>query len=129
MAKGRDLFLLCGLLGKKSGVDVGEDAALSNGDLANELGELFVVSDGELEVSWVDSRFLVVSSSVASELNDLGGQVLEDSGHVDGRTSTNSVRPVASSKHSVDSPDGELESGPARSGLLSCAFDVLLAFS
>ena len=128
-AKRRDLLLLWGLLGEKSGVDVGEDATLGNGDLSNKLGELFIVSDGELEMSWVDSRLFVVSGGVASELDDFGGQVLEDSGQVDGSTGANSVGPVASSKHSVDSADGELESGSARSRLLCGGLNVLLSFS
>jgi hypothetical protein len=128
-AKRRDLLLLWGLLGEKSGVDVGEDATLGDGDLSNKLGELFIVSDGELEMSWSDSRLFVVSGGVASELDDFGGQVLEDGGHVDGSAGANSVGPVASSKHSVDASDGELESGPAGSRLLGGVLNVLLSFS
>ena len=80
-------------------------------------------------MSWVDSRLFVVSGGVASELDDFGGQVLEDSGQVDGSTGADSVGPVASSKHSVDSADGELESGSARSRLLCGGLNVLLSFS
>ena len=129
IAKERYLLFLWGLLGEKSRVDVGKDATLGDGDLSNKLGKLFIVSDGELEVSWVDSRLFVVSGGVASELDDFSSQVLKDSGHVNGGTSANSVGPVASSKHSVDSSNGELESGPAGSGLLGGGFCVLLSFS
>jgi hypothetical protein len=124
----RGLLLLGGLLGEKNSLDVGEDTTLSDGDAAEELAELFIVSDGELKMSGNDSRLLVVSGSVASELDDLSGQILEDGGHVDGSTSTDSVSPVASSKHSVNSADGELETSSGRSGLL-LGGGLLLSFS
>ena len=125
----RSLLLLGGLLGEKNSLDVGEDTTLSDGDAAEELAELFIVSDSELKMSGNDSRLLVVSGSVASELDDLSGQILEDGGHVDGSTSTDSVGPVASSKHSVDSADGELETSSGRSGLLALGGGLLLSFS
>ena len=110
-------------------MDAGEDTTLRDGDSSEDLRELLVVSDGELDVSGVDAGLLVVSGGVASELDDCGGQVLEDGGHVDGSTGANSVGPVASSKHSVDSADGELESSSARSRLLCGGLNVLLSFS
>ena len=103
-------------------MDVGDDTTLSDGDTSEELGELFIVSDGELKMSRNDSRLLVVSGGVTSEFNDLSGEVLEDSGHVDGSAGTDSVSPVASSKHSVDSSNRELESSSGGSGL---ALDAL----
>ena len=124
----RGLLLLGGLLGEKNSLDVGEDTTLSDGDAAEELAELFIVSDGELKMSGNDSRLLVVSGSVASELDDLSSQILEDGGHVDGSTSTDSVSPVASSKHSVNSADGELETSSGGSGLL-LGGGLLLSFS
>lgn len=56
-------------------MDVWEHTTLGDGDAAHELVELFVVSDGELQVSWRDSRLLVVSCGVAGQLEDLGGEV------------------------------------------------------
>ena len=122
-------LLVASFLGEEDGLDVGEDTTLGDGDAAEELAELFIVSDGELKMSGNDSRLLVVSGSVASELDDLSGQILEDGGHVDGSTGTDSVSPVASSKHSVDSADGELETSSGRSGLLVLGGGLLLSFS
>ena len=48
-----------------------------------ELVQFFVVSDGELKMSWDDSCLLVVSGSVTSQLQDFSGQVLEDGSQVD----------------------------------------------
>ena len=44
--------------------------------------------DGQLEVPWDNAGLLVVPSSITSKLKDLGGQVLHDSSHVDGSSST-----------------------------------------
>ena len=71
---------------KKDLVNVGEDTALGNGHMRQKLVELLVVADGELEVTGDDARLLVVTGGVASQLEDLGGEVLENGGNVDGCT-------------------------------------------
>ena len=119
-AKRRDLLLLWGLLGEKSGVDVGEDATLGDGDLSNKLGELFIVSDGELKMSRDDSGLLVVSGGVSGQFENFSGEIFENGGEVDGRAGSDSFGVVALSEHSVDSTDWELESGSDRSGLCLC---------
>ena len=40
---------LLGLLGEEDGLDVGEDAALGDGDPRQKLVQLLVVTDGQLE--------------------------------------------------------------------------------
>ena len=64
-------------------MDVGEHAALGDRDAREELGELLVVADRELDVARDDARLLVVARGVAGELENLGGEVLEDGGEVD----------------------------------------------
>jgi hypothetical protein len=63
------------LRGEKLGENVGEDTTLRDDDGTEKLVELFVVSDGELQVSGYDTRLLVVSGSVTGELEDLGSEV------------------------------------------------------
>lgn len=46
---------------------------------------LLVVADGELQVTGDDTLLLVVARGVASELENLGSEVLEDCGEVDYR--------------------------------------------
>lgn len=70
-------------------VDVREDTTLGDGDVAKELVQLFIVADGELKVTRDDTGLLVVTGGVASQLEDLSSQVLEDSGEVDGSTCGN----------------------------------------
>ena len=64
-------LLLFGLLGEEHCLDVGEDTTLGNGDTGEELVQLFVIADGELEVTGDDSGFLVVTGSVTSEFKNL----------------------------------------------------------
>ena len=66
-------------------VDVGEDTALGDGDVAEQLVQLLVVADGELQVTGDDTRLLVVTRGVAGQFEDLSCQVLENGCEVDGR--------------------------------------------
>ena len=70
---------LCALLGRLGGEElgknVGEDTTLRDDDGAEEFVELFVVSDGELQVTGHDTRLLVVTGGVTGELENLSGEV------------------------------------------------------
>ena len=113
MVKAEGLCFLLGLLGEEDGLDVGEDAALGDGDAGEELVELLVVADGELEVTRDDAGLLVVASRVAGQLQHLGCQVLHDGGQVDGGTRTHPLGVVALPQETVDTTHGELEPRPA----------------
>ena len=86
------------LLVEEDGPDVGQDAALGDGDAGQELVQLFVIPAQAgiqktiliknvitrlmtLEVPGDDARFVVVPRRVAGQLEDLGRQVLHDGGH------------------------------------------------
>lgn len=97
-------------------MDVGENTSGCDGDAAHELVELLVVADGELDVPWDDARLLVVASSIACELEDLSGEVLEDGAEVDGGAGTNAGGELALLQEAGDTPDGELKSGLGRLG-------------
>ncbi|XP_038564651.1 uncharacterized protein LOC119901461 [Micropterus salmoides] len=58
-------------------LDVGQHAALSDGDSAQQLVELLVVADGQLQVTGDDPGLLVVAGGVSGQLQDLSGQVLQ----------------------------------------------------
>ena len=106
-----DLLLVAGgLLGQENCVDVGQDTSLSDGDSGEKLVQLFVVADGELKMTGVDSRLLVVTGSVASQLKHLSSEVLEDGGKVDGGSSSNTLGIVALAEQTVETSNGELKS-------------------
>jgi len=87
--------LLLDLLWQQDRLDVGQDTALSNGDTREKLVQLFVVPDGQLQVPGDDPGLLVVSGSVAGQLEDLSAQVLENSCQVDWSSSADSLGVVA----------------------------------
>ena len=72
-----------------------------------------VTPDGQLKVSWDDTRLLVVPGSIASQLEDLSGQVLHDGGHVDRGSSSHPLGIVALPQQSVDPSHRELEARSA----------------
>uniref|UniRef100_A0A453MUL2 Uncharacterized protein n=1 Tax=Aegilops tauschii subsp. strangulata TaxID=200361 RepID=A0A453MUL2_AEGTS len=100
-----------GLLGEQHGVDVGDDAAVGDGDAGEQLAELLIVADGEQQVARDDAGLLVVLGRVAGELQDLGGEVLEDSGEVDGGAGSDALGVSALLEVPPDAADGELEPG------------------
>ena len=115
--KSREYLFLLGLLGQKDSLDVGQYTTLGNGNAGEELVQFLVVADGKLEMTRDDPSLLVVTSSIASQLENLSSQVLHDGSQVDWGTSTYSLGIVALAEKTVDTTDGELESSPAAAGL------------
>ena len=114
--KGCDLLLL-GLLGEEDSLDVGEDTTLGNGNSGEKFVELLVVADGELEMTGDDPGLLVVTGSVASELEDLSCEVLHDGSEVHWGTSTYTFSIVSLAEETVDTSNGELKTSPGATGL------------
>jgi hypothetical protein len=107
------IVLLLGVLhlGEEHRVDVGHDTAAGDGDAAEKLAELLIVADGELDVAGHNAGLLVVAAGVSGELKDLRGQILEDSGEVDGGAGTDAGGVLALLKVAGDTADRELEPG------------------
>ena len=99
------------LLGEKDGVDVGEDSSVGDGDVSEELVQLFVVADGELDVTRSHPGALVVLGGVTSELEKLGGEVLKYRGHVDRSSRADTLGETSLTKVSSHAANGELEPG------------------
>ena len=102
--------LLLSLLGQKNSLNVRKDTSLSDGDTGEKLVQLFVITDGQLKVTRDDSCLLVVTSSVARQLEDLSAQILEHCSQVDWSTSANTLSIVAFAKKTVDTSNRELKS-------------------
>jgi hypothetical protein len=107
----RTLARLGCLLGQKVLVNVGEDTTLGDGDVSEKLVQLLVVPDGELEMTGNDTGLLVVAGSVTGQLENLSSEVLKDSSEVDGGTGTDTLGVVALAEKTVDTTDGESETG------------------
>ena len=89
-------------------MDVGQDTSLGNGDAGQELVQLLVVTDSELKVARDDSGLLVVTSCVAGQLKNLSGEILHNSGHVDGGAGSNALGIVTLPQETVDTSNREL---------------------
>ena len=92
-------------------MNVGEDTTLGDGDVSEQLVQLLVVPDGELKVTGDDTGLLVVTGSVTGQLEDFGSEVLENGSEVDGSTGTDTLSVVALAEKTVDTTDGESETG------------------
>lgn len=92
-------------------MDVGQYTTLGDGDVTQQLVQLLVVPDSELQVAGDDTGLLVITGSVASQLKDFGSEVLEDSSQVDRGTSTDTLGVVALAEQTVDTTDGECQTG------------------
>jgi hypothetical protein len=92
-------------------VNVGQDTALSDGDMAQKLVQLLIVPDSELKMAGDDAGLLVVTSSIASQLENFGSKVLKDGSQIDGSTGTNALSVVALPQETMDTTDRERETG------------------
>ena len=99
---------LGGLLGQEDSLDVWQDTSLRDGDAGQEFVQLLVVSDGQLEMTRDDSRLLVVSGSVAGQLEHFSGQVFHDCCQIDWCSGSDTFGVVALAQQTVDTSDREL---------------------
>ena len=110
-------LLLFGLLGEEHCLDVGEDTTLGNGNTGEELVQFLVIANGKLEVTGDDPCLLVVTGSIAGQLEDLSSEVLHDGSQVDWSTSTYTLGIVSLAEKAVNTSYRELKSSPGATGL------------
>ena len=101
-------FLL-GLLGQKYSLDVGKNTSLCDGDTGEQFVQLLVITDSQLKVTGDYSCLLVVASSVARQLEDLGAQIFEHGGQVHWSTGANTLSIVAFAEKTMDTTNWELK--------------------
>lgn len=95
-------------LADQGDVDVGQDTSTSDGGL-DELIELIVGTDGEKQVTRVDTLNVHILGGVTSKLEQLGSQVLKDGSGVDGSSSSDTASGVGTLlQETMDTSDGEL---------------------
>ncbi|VDK44966.1 unnamed protein product [Dibothriocephalus latus] len=90
-------------------MDVGENTNLGDRHTSKKFVQLLVVADGKLKVTGDDSGLLVVTGCIACQLEDLGGQILENSSQVDWGSSTDTLGVVTTAQKSVHTADWELK--------------------
>jgi len=95
-------------------MDVGKNTSRRDGDAAEQLVQLLVVLDGKGDVAGHDASLLVVTGGVASKLQDLSAEVLEDGGEVDGGAGAHAGGVLSLAEEAADTTDGELKPGLGR---------------
>jgi len=105
------------------------NTTLRDNDVAEEFAEFFVISDSKLQVSGHDTVLLVIACGIACEFEDLSSKVFKDGSEVHWCTSTNTLCVVTLLQQTVDTTDGELETGFGRARLrlafTTCSFAAL----
>ena len=89
------LCLLLGLLGQEYGLNVGQNASLSDSHARQQFVQLLVVSDGELQMTGNNTSLLVISGGITGQLEHLSRQVLQHSGQIDRSAGTDTLCEVA----------------------------------
>jgi hypothetical protein len=90
-------------------VDVWKDTTLSDCDVTQKLVQFLIVSDGELQVTRDDTRFLVITSSVTGEFEDFGRKIFQHSSEVNWSTGTDTLSIVAFPQQTMNSANWESE--------------------
>ena len=110
-------LLLFGLLGEEDSLDVGQDTTLGNCHSRQEFVQLFVITDGKLQVTGDDPGLLVITSSITCKLENFSSQVFHDSCQVDRGSCTYTFSIVALPQETMDTTNRELKSCSAATGL------------
>jgi len=95
-------------------MDVGKNTSRRDGDAAEQLVQLLVVLNGKGDVAGHDASLLVVTGGVASKLQDLSAEILEDGGEVDGGAGAHAGGVLSLAEEAADTTDGELKPGLGR---------------
>eukprot|EP00955_Chlamydomonas_euryale_P043798 352715-Chlamydomonas_euryale.AAC.6 len=110
------VLALARLLAQQHRVDFGQHATggQGQGTGAQQLGQLLVVADNALDVAGDDAFLLCVARGAAGQLQHFRGEVLHDSGQVDGRASADALGVLALLEVARHAADGEQQAGLAR---------------
>ena len=117
-----NLLLLGLLLLLQGGVDRTDNSTAGEGDVGEELTEVLVVADGQGDGAGGDA--LLAGGGLGGELQKLSSQVLEDSGGVDGSSTSDTAGEAALAEEGSDATDGEDQS--SLGGLVSSLLGGLL---
>jgi hypothetical protein len=72
-------------------VNVGQDTTLRNCNVAKQLVQFLIIANGKLKMARNDTSLLVVTGSVASQLQDFSSEIFQNSGQVNRSTYTKAL--------------------------------------
>lgn len=62
-----------------------------NGHQVGELGELLITSESQVDMVWHEGELLLLQADTSAEFEDLGSEILQDTGHEDTSILANSL--------------------------------------
>ena len=107
--------LTLGLFRQEHRVNVRQNPARGDGDGAQKLGQLLIVTDRQLNVTRDDSRLFVIPRRVTREFEHFSRQVFQHRREVHRRARAHSLRVLLRLEVSRDATDRELKSRLGRS--------------
>jgi hypothetical protein len=99
------------------------------GDVTEGLVKLFVVADGQLQMTWGDAGLVVVTGGVSCKFEDLGAQAFQDSGEAHRGTASGALGAPSRLQETVDTTDRELQTSLGRAGSALCPGLTAASFS
>merc|ERR1719197_1988453 len=107
-------------------VNVRDDTTASNGGFDQRI-ELFVTTNGQLQVTRCDTLHFQIFGSVASQLEHFGGQILQNGRSVHGGSRTDTAaRSRTRFQETVDTTDRKLQTGTRNVSVFSSSICWLL---
>jgi hypothetical protein len=85
--------------------------------MTKEFVQFLIIANGKLEMTRNDTSLLVVTGSITSQLKDFGGEILKNGSEIDGSTGTNTLSVVSLPQKTMNTTDGESETGLGRTAL------------
>lgn len=67
-------------------MNVGKDTTLGDSDVAEELVQFLIVADGQLEMTRDNASLLVITSSVAGQLEDFSSEIFKNGSKINRST-------------------------------------------
>jgi len=104
-------------------MDVGQHATLGDSNVPQKFVQFLIVAYGELKMTGNNTRLLVITSGIASQLENFGGKILQHSSKVNRSASTDTLSVVSFAQKTMNTANGERQAGlrRARLGALAAA--------
>lgn len=101
-------------LGQEHSMNAGLHPAVCNGNVLQELVNVFILPHSERDKPRRDASSLVLPSGVSGDLQDLSGQVFQDRREVHRRSPANARSVLSFAQKPVHAADWELQAGTSR---------------
>jgi len=110
-------------------VNVRQDTTLGDSDVAKKLVQFLIIANGKLKMTRNDTSLLVITGSITSQLEDFGSKVLKNGSEIDRSAGTDTLSIVSLPQKTMNTTDGESETGLRRTALRRLATGSFSTFA